>query len=277
MAATEPIQHLTVEDAPRCQPLSDEAGWNQLPSDWGMMLEHGQGFSIADAAGTPGATALALPMGPRIGWISMVLVTQEMRRRGHATRLLNGCVDWLEHSGRVPFLDATPAGEPLYRGMGFAPVLELTRMKGMGGGTTDMESLRPAAQSDLPWMAELDKDVFGGERAFILENLLSRSGAIAFVREAQDGFVLSRAGRTATQIGPIIAPSAESAEQLLSAALAAISGSVLIDAVAVHPLAATLEARGFAKQRPFLRMAKGFNRKIEDKTRLFAAAGPELG
>ncbi|MEO9781322.1 MAG: GNAT family N-acetyltransferase [Sedimentitalea sp.] len=264
-------------DAPRCQPLSDEAGWNQLPSDWAMMLENGQGFSIADETGVPGATALALPMGPRIGWISMVLVTQKMRRQGHAKRLLNACVDWFEHSGRISFLDATPAGEPLYRSMGFTPVLELVRMKGFGGGTANLDSLRPTLHSDLPWIAALDKDAIGGERAFILENLLSRNGVVAFVREAQDGYVLSRAGRIATQIGPIIAPSAESAEQLLSAALAAISGPVFIDAVAIHPLVTTLETWGFSKQRPFLRMAKRLNEKIKDRSRLFAAAGPELG
>lgn len=277
MVDTEPVSRLGLSDAPACQPLSDEAGWNQMPADWEMMLQNGQGFAIRRPEGPPQASALALPMGARAGWISMVLVTARCRRQGYGKRLMAACIDWLEQDGRVPFLDATPAGQPLYRSMGFAPVLELRRMSGTGGGLADRTGLRAAAPEDLGWMSALDRDVLGADRSFVLADLMTRPGAVALVREAQDGFVLSRAGRTATQIGPVIAPTAEIAGQLLGAALAATPGPVLIDVLAQHPLGETLEARGFTEQRPFLRMAKGLKEQTCDTARLFAAAGPELG
>lgn len=277
MDVTDTPTPLTPEEADACLPLSKEAGWNQLAADWRMMLTQGQGFAIRDVDGVPRASALALPMGPRIGWISMVLVTETIRRRGIGKLLMATCIDWLESGGLVPFLDATPAGQPLYRTMGFAPVLDLRRMAGSGSGASDMTGLRPATADDLPWITALDREVFGGDRSEILADLLNRGDAPAIVCVARDGFALGRAGRTATQIGPVIAPDPAVAGHLVTAALARTTGPVLIDAVARHPLATLLTARGFTEQRPFLRMAKGRDDQIEDSARLFAAAGPELG
>ena len=49
----------------------------------------------------------------------MVLVTGEYRRHGLGTLLLKHCIAALEKVGRVPVLDATPAGRSIYRALGF--------------------------------------------------------------------------------------------------------------------------------------------------------------
>lgn len=268
---------LAASEAALCQPLSDEAGWNQVQADWRLMLEHGQGFAIRNADGVPKASAVALPMGARVGWISMVLVTETHRRRGYAKRLMGACIDWLEQSGRVPFLDATPAGQPLYASLGFGPVQELSRMAGRGGHPAAMTGLRPATPADAAWVSALDRAVFEGERPFVIESLLNRDGAVGLVREARDGFALSRAGRNATQVGPVIAPDPEQARRLVDSMLALTPGPVFADVIAQGPLERALAARGFTRQRPFLRMAKGLSQRLEDSAWLHAMAGPELG
>jgi len=289
MAATEAPELLTPADAPACQPLSDEAGWNQVRADWAMMLAHGHAPGVRED-GRPVASALALPMGGRIGWISMVLVTAAKRRQGIAQRLVGECIDWLEAQGMAPHLDATPAGQPLYTRMGFEGICGLTRMIGDGGAGRGVaadggarngevpEQVRDAGGADAEWIAALDAEAFGADRGHVIRDLLSRPGALALVRPDRTGVLLTRAGRTATQIGPVIAPDADAAIALIEAALARVSGPVMIDCFDDHPaIRAALEARGFTVQRPFLRMARGMTTQSGRPDRMFAAAGPELG
>lgn len=277
MVVTEAPQLLDAGEAAACQPLSDEAGWNQLPDDWEMMLREGQGFAIRDRDGVPRATAVALPMGATFGWISMVLVTEALRGQGRAQRLMGVAMAWLEGRGLTPVLDATPAGQPLYERLDFKGGPRLRRMTGAGGGMAGLDGLRAATPGDAGWITALDQEVFGGARGFVLRDLMARAGAVAIVSEGEDGFVLSRAGRNATQIGPVVAADQRMAERLLLAALAMIKGPVFVDALAGQGLDTVLETLGFEEQRPFLRMARGDGMNMAIPARYFAAAGPELG
>ncbi|WP_163850840.1 GNAT family N-acetyltransferase [Pseudooceanicola aestuarii] len=282
MDATDPPTLLGTADVPACMALSEEACWNQRAADWRMMLTLGTGLALRDGGGIPRATALALPLGEAMGWISMVLVTQALRGHGHAKRLMLAAIATLEDTGRIPVLDATPAGEPLYRRLGFREIGALSRMAGTGlalhrAAAPRGAGIRPLRGSDLAWMIPLDRQVLGAERGPVLHDLMTRPGALALCRLAHDGFVLSRAGRDATQIGPLVAPDIASACALLESALSRVSGPVLIDVTRDGPLEGWLTERGFCRQRPFLRMARGGTGPIGDPARYFAAAGPELG
>jgi hypothetical protein len=140
-------------------------------------------------------------------------------------------------------------------------------------------TVRPATDGDLPAIAGVDAEVFGADRRFLLRDLLSRTGAIAMVADdPASGFALSRRGRVATQIGPVVARDGATAIELVDGMLGAIDGPVLIDVFDRHEvLIRHLEALGFARQRPFERMARGPNRDFGVADRSFVAAGPELG
>ena len=101
-----------------------EAGWNQVAADWEIFRALGTVYA-ARAGGRVVATAATLPYG-EFAWISMVLVAGEQRRRGLGTRLLKRCIAAFDEPGRVPVLDATPAGRPLYRALGFRGDLGLS-------------------------------------------------------------------------------------------------------------------------------------------------------
>lgn len=250
-----------------CRRLSDAAGWNQLDDDWRLFLDHGVVLGIDDTAGTLVATGAVLPY-DGFAWISMVLVDPACRRQGLGTRILEGCLAETTRRGLVPLLDATEAGEPLYRGLGFGPLFRLTRWLGQGGAG---RRLRAAEEADLA----LDATVFGAPRAFVLDGLKARAPQLA---GAGGGFVLGRPGRTATQVGPVVAEDEDRAAALIEHALAGAEGPVLIDLVDGRPgLERLLIDRGFAIQRRFLRMARGRDIPYGDPSRLFAAAGPELG
>ena len=264
-------------DAARALPLSDEARWNQTEADWAMMLRLGLGFGV-EVDDRLVASAVALPYGI-VGWISMVLVTASARRQGLATQLVELSADALTRNGARPMLDATPAGQAVYRKMGFTPLRGLTRWQGEGGPReAPAAGIRRAHANDIDWIAALDRRAFGLDRRGILVNILARPGAPVFVTERRDGFLLGRRGRNAVQLGPITAASADDADALFNTALADTAGPVLVDAFDDRTsITRTLKAAGFAPQRTFARMARGTEPLVGEEALTFAAAGPELG
>ena len=64
---------LRISDINQALALSQEAGWNQSKPDWQFMIEHGHGFGLETQDNRLVATALTLPHGDNIAWISMVL------------------------------------------------------------------------------------------------------------------------------------------------------------------------------------------------------------
>ncbi len=250
---------------PRALLLSEEAGWNQNAADWEVFLTHGTvlGFSIGDRLV---ATAAALPYGDGFGWISMVLVAAEWRRRGFATRLVAACTSLLRDAGRAALLDATPAATVIYSALGFVPLGTMERWEGQGSGS---------AAAGAPANLALDQIAFGANRRFLLENFLSRPGSLAF--GSPGGFAILRQGSLASQLGPIVSEPTE-APALLTEAIRAASGRVVVDVLdAGKVLIPTLTAHEFRCRRSFTRMALGLAALPGNPAQLMAAAGPEFG
>jgi GNAT superfamily N-acetyltransferase len=268
-----PIDHLGEDDLEAAMALSQEAGWNQVAADWLLMLRLGSGFAVRHG-GRVVATSLALPYPPAFGWVSMVLVHTPYRRRGLATRLVERATAALTQAGLLPVLDATPAGAEVYGRMGFRPVGNQLRWRGRGGAGT--AAGRGWAGAD--GVDELDRAAFGADRSGILADLYARPAPVAELAAGGDGYLLSRAGRTATQLGPLVASDAITAVALLAQGLDAVAGAVVVDVpeqatgVATH-----LAGRGFAPERPFVRLALGRDAIAGTPELVHAIAGPELG
>lgn len=282
------VEHALDEShLPECVALAEAVRWNQNAADWRLMLALGHGLGVSDAAGRLVGTAIALPFERRFGWISMVLVAADHRRRGLATRLMQRAIDTLVVAGCVPLLDATPAGREVYRRIGFADCWTLERLQCMGrpaGGPAPAApgtAVRAIAADDWPAVLAYDRAVFGASRAGILTDLARRVPQAALAAERGGrlcGAVFAREGRVATQIGPLAADDADAALALLAAALAGVPPPVFVDVPDRHArIGAWLRAAGFEPQRPFTRMAYRRDRAFDDPARLFAVAGPELG
>ncbi len=271
-ASSEPAIGLAGDDdLPALQALVEAAGWNQVAADWRLFLELGQVWCVRDDAGRAIASAAFLPYPPATAWISMVLTAPEARGRGHGTLLFTHAVRAAEALGLAPQLDATPAGQPIYAAAGFRPLFALTRWRRTGVPP------RAAAGSPVDQNAAVmwDRQSLGFARPHIIEALMARGPAIA----TADGMIMSRDGRKALQLGPIIADANTTALRLLDELLAQIGPDteIVVDALDEHgAMAARLAEAGFAKERPFSRMAKGAVPN-GDRALLYAIAGPELG
>ncbi|MBL8571359.1 MAG: GNAT family N-acetyltransferase [Phreatobacter sp.] len=257
--------------------LSQEAGWNQSADDWLIFFRAGNVFGVRDGD-MLAATGAILPY-DGFGWISMVLTARAARGRGLGTAILKRAIAALQETGRVPVLDATPQGERIYRPLGFEPVAPLWRWRGTspGGGEAAPGIVRAKA-ADLDWIVARDAETFGAARAGLVAGLAARAPDVALVLPERSGFVLARPGRAAVSIGPLVADDQDAAAALLDAAMAAAPGPILIDVPEGRPIIEDLLAkRGFAKERPYLRMALGRREPFGDPERVFAIAGPELG
>lgn len=275
------IERLAAADMAAGLALSDAAGWNQTGEDWAVFIEHGHAIGCRDGTGRLVATAAALPYGASLGWISMVLVAADHRHRGLATALLGDCLRSLADSGRVAVLDATPAGAPVYRRLGFLSGFGFERWHGDGGARTGASSpaqVVGAAESDRAGIAALDAAACGVPREFLLRALLARPDTRAWLTADRSGFVIARAGRRATQVGPVVARSEQEAIGLIDSAVSAATGRVFADVPQrCTALAAALARRGFTQQRPFVRMASADAPVLVASEGVFALAGPEFG
>lgn len=284
-----PIIPLQPEDAEEAMTLSREANWNQTVDDWRLMTETGNAVGLRNDDGRLIASGLSLPHGDDFAWISMILVTADYQRQNIASRIMAYLIETIQADGRVPGLDATPAGKTVYTPLGFQPVYELHRWQAVEPGWAAPVavpggiSVRGGNESDLPDILEMDGNVFGGDRKSILSHLMKRCPDQALVarRDVDNGlagFVLARDGRESLQIGPLIAEDEQIALDLLDRSLGNVDGPTYIDIPEQQELlTAWLTSRGFTIQRPFTRMLIGRTEPFDKPQNVFAIAGPELG
>ena len=279
------LQATELRDA---EALVREAGWNQLTADWRIFLELGTVYAVRNSAHRVVATAATIPYGGHYAWISMVLVASDYRRRGIATRLLRRCVDDLVGRRLVPVLDATPAGRMLYIQFGFQDSwgfqrysASAPRRKEIAPSTPDGVVIRSISGDEWLMLYRYDAQAFGADRSALLTRLRGRAPGAELAAWRGDrivGFVLGRDGRSATQLGPVVAEDEATAQALLGLALTGAPGPIYIDLVdSKSSLRRWLEGRGLAPQRSFTRMVHGSAMRIDDVAHTMVVAGPELG
>jgi GNAT superfamily N-acetyltransferase len=283
MANIEPIGP---EHAAAVWPLSIEAGWNQNVADWQFMLTAGRGFGVRNETGSWEASSLVLPLGDRLAWISMVLVTKSRRRGGVGTTLLRRCIDEATSRGAVAGLDATEQGRPIYLPLGFRDLYKISRWHLESGGKTIAArpgiKLRPLLPADLPQLAVFDRARSGMVREALLRHLAERQPGMAWMAETElggfAGFALGREGRIAASVGPVVADSEGTALALISQATSAGRGPFILDTPDMHgDVRRWLEQQGAVSPRGYMRMTLGPVMGLENPAEVFALAGPELG
>jgi ribosomal protein S18 acetylase RimI-like enzyme len=277
------LRPLTPADLPRAAALSALIGWNQVEADWAAVLASGQAQGLDD--GQPeslAATVATIGYGSGLAWIGMVLVRPDLRRQGHATRLMHWAMASLQSAGIASLaLDATPAGRPVYAWLGFRDCGGFTRWLLPAPLPQEPDvAVRKLRAADWPAVLALDLASFGAPREALLRGFANRLPAAAWVAEAGgriSGAILGRDGLRSPGLGPLWAPDAASARALVAAARNALPGAAILDLGDHAPgLAGWLTAHGAAAQRPFTRMVLGADLPGNASDYL-AAAGPEFG
>ena len=279
MASTETgITPIDAAESEAVWPLSIEAGWNQNVADWRFMLGAGRGFGLRGADGKWEASSLVLPLGEKLAWISMVLVTKTRRRGGVGTGLLKRCIAEVQARGAVAGLDATEQGRSIYLPLGFRDLYKISRWHFDGAKhTPSTAGVRPMTAADLPAVLAYDRELSGMVRSELLTHLAARQPAMGFVAES-GGFVFGREGRAAYSIGPVIADNEATGLALIARAASSVPGPFIIDVPDAHrQIQAWLEHQGAVSPRGYVRMTLGSAPGLDDPSHVFALAGPELG
>jgi GNAT superfamily N-acetyltransferase len=266
------IVQLGADDAGDALLLSEEAHWNQNEADWRFFLTKGTVFGIREERRLIATVAL-LPYSSGNAWISMVLVTQNWRRRGLATKLLDACLDAAAKLGLTTWLDATPAGAAVYQPLGFTPTLELRRLRHAGSAQAAAPKFAP--DQSLDELIARDRRAIGFDRGTLLRELSGRPGSQLIAYD--NALTLIRDGRKARHIGPLFADDAGSATMLVDAIAQSTIGPILIDVVSDHhTFLGNLTGSGWSIERPFQRMRFGRTTTTASEPP-FAVAGPEFG
>lgn len=284
------IRQMTAADIPLGMRLKRQAGWNQLEADWKRALElEPDGCFVGLWDGQAAATTTTCIFGSD-AWVALVLVEESLRGRGIGTTMMRHALDFLERRQvRGVWLDATPLGQPVYERLGFVAEFELARLVGQVSNLpsdTEPGSALPGPQvpamshEDIDSVVELDCRAVGHDRTKLLSQLCQEwpeSGRVLRQDGRIAGFLLSRRGANAVQIGPCITDR-DAGWQLLDDAFSRFAGQhVYVDIPIANASAVKLaQACGLQEQRRLLRMRRGASAPVH-VSRIWASSGPEKG
>ena len=280
------IRAMTEDDLDQAFDLSMAEGWNQTIWDWRLLFDNPDNICIvAEKNNRVAGTATALIHENRIAWIGMVLVDKTLRGQGAGRMLLVQIIDRLKHVESVK-LDATPAGEPLYRKLGFIEEHKIFRMtcsemnysvgNVFGSGSSNISS------NMIEEIVNLDSIIFGASRSHLLNKLFNSYPGKSFCLKKEnyiDGFISGRKGSRFNYMGPLCALTETSARQLISRAIKSLNNQAIALDIPEDKtdLVNWLESIGFVKQRHFIRMYLKDNPYPGIVNNQYLISGPEFG
>lgn len=280
------IRELGSEHIPAAMDLVLSEGWNQTIKDWQLLINNPQNVCLAaEVDGKLVGTVTTINYNDEVAWIGMVLVNKEYRGQGISKTLLSAILKQLTSCKSIK-LDATPAGQPVYKKIGFEDEYIISRMinpdfhqsLGIIGETVPQQ----IQKKDIPEIIKFDKQAFGADRSRLISALIHDFPKKCLVLKHGNeisGFALGRRGNKHHQIGPVMTKSYNDAKVLISYALKDLQEqSIVIDILEDKTqLAGWLCNIGFEKQRNFTRMFLGNNTSPGIISQQYFISGPEFG
>ena len=280
------LRELRMQDISKAKLLSDAEPWNQTEEDWALLIKNPQNICMCAIEGDRIiGTATAIAYARDIAWIGMVLVEKSYRGRGISKMLLKSLFEQLKMFGSIK-LDATPAGQLVYRGLGFKDEYLINRMTNLSA--PDIPDAYEAGNTgivqgkDIPEIIEYDRKVFGADRQQLINYLIETYPQKARVLKKNGhiiAFALGRDGARFHHIGPVMASSTEDAKLLINDALRELQGQPVVVDVPddKKELIGWLNNLGFVKQRHFIRMYQNQNPYPGTPEKQYLICGPEFG
>ena len=278
---------MQIGDVPAAMKLSTAEGWNQTENDWKLFIKNpANSCLVAECKNKVVGTTTAINYSQRIAWIAMVLVDKEYRGQGISKSLLENVIENL-HGCESVKLDATAAGQQVYKKLGFLDEYAIARMTNVALEEIRLEENRgmipePIQISDLSEVIDFDEIVFGARRDQLIENLVKEYPGKAWMIKRNRkiaAFALGRDGNRFNHVGPVLASNALDAKTLIGTALKElIKQAVVVDVLCdKSDLVDWLLSIGFIQQRNFVRMYKNNNPYPGLVDRQFLICGPEFG
>lgn len=280
------IRTLRADDLPSAMRLSRQAGWNQCEADWRRLLDLAPEHCFAGTVdGEVIATSTLNSFGGAVGWIGMMLVDEDHRRRGFGTRIFERVLDAaVEEDLATVGLDATDAGRSVYADHGFVDVAPVERWSGRIDAPRGCDG-RYVVTDDPPTstVLEVDRRACDIDRSDLLCRFAAESRVATLLVSAVGtgeavGYAVVRPGLERPQVGPVVASDVEAIAALLAAADDAADGSdVLLDVPGRHGVESMLERANLRRERRLTRMTYREPVRTLLGDDVVAAAGLELG
>lgn len=281
------LRPMELNDIGSAMKLSTAEGWNQTEKDWKLLVENpGNVCIVAECDNKVIGTTTAINYSNQVAWIGMVLVDKEYRGQGVSKSLLTNIFKKLESCKSVK-LDATPAGQQIYKKFDFKDEYLIARMinSSMNSLSFDDDNdilPEPIQLKDIPEIIALDEIIFGANRTQLIQSLVKEYPDKAeFVKRNNrvTGFALGRDGNNYHHIGPVIASNITDAKILITKILKKLTNqSIIVDVLCdKEDLLTWLNSLGFIKQRHFIRMYKKENTLSGITGNQYLICGPEFG
>ena len=281
------IRKLKKGELPEVKRLCESAHWPYTLKDIERLYRLApQGWFCAIEDRQFAGQAMGLRI-ENLGCIGIVIVREEMRRRGIATALTEAALRHLLDQGiRTVTLDATAEGYGIYEKLKFVPefsVLHYVREASLsppsGEASDGIEALRPA---DIPLLARMDRRYYGVDRSAVLKALGKDSDSYVLrVKEKIRGYAMTRpmSYENGLWLGPWVAEDSSSAETLLAEVLSRSRGKeIRLGALEVNLKNQDLLSRyGFKVDFKITRMRYGRLLKQGNPSGIYAEAGHEKG
>ena len=236
------LRRMTPADIPAATALMVTVGWPYRDADWARLLHWSpDGCFVIEEEGDKGGeligTVTTTPYGMALAWVGMMVVRPERQRQGFGQQLMRAALDHLIARGteRV-MLDASEAGRPLYRQVGFRELNKIERWEGRASTYLGPRA-QPMRPADISGVLDLDARLFGLDRQPILARLLDEFPDLAWVDYHQgklEGYLLGHQVGNGIHLGPWMSWSAASAERLLRIALEQLQGQAITMCIPDH-------------------------------------------
>lgn len=271
---------MTQDDCPAGLALSRSVGWPHRLEDWQFALSVGAGLvAIADGRMVGAAMWWIYEGQARLG---MVIVDPTIQRAGIGRALMQGALDRIGAPSVA--LNATEAGETLYRQLGFASVGAIVQHQGLSSSTPPAalragERIRPLGRDDGARLVEIDALATGARRAAVISALIAHGDAVLLDDGGETiGFAFCRRSGRGHVVGPVVARDAEAAKALIAHWIGLNAGMfVRVDVTAQSELSDWLGDLGLARVSSVLTMVKGEPLATPAGFHLFAVANQALG
>lgn len=272
--------HLRSEDLLEAHELSTAVGWNQTREDWRRLRDlFPQSCFCGHVDGELVATSTLATYGNQLGWVGMVLVDPDHRRKGYGSTMFKEALDCgLAANLDIVGLDATDAGREVYDAYGFERVGGIDRLRGaIQPPDVDTSS---ASVTNIDAVVAFDSGRSGTNREHLFKHLYDAKTVTCLRVPAAGelrGFAAVRPGRTCPQVGPIVVSDGNALEDLLAAVGAHVEGEVVVDALDRDQFRGLLKGAGLSVSRSLHRMTHEGATPALDGPGVVAATGFEWG
>jgi ribosomal protein S18 acetylase RimI-like enzyme len=282
------VTNLTEKDVAFTYRMTVKERWNVTEADVECMFDYEPGGCfIAKIGGVRVGNVFTVDYG-RLGWIGLLIVRAEYRKRGIATLLMRKAIGYLTKCRCETIkLEAAPEASNLYRRLGFIDEFDSLRFMRKGGKLVSPRSdvATPMQEDRMTEIARFDAEYFGAGRGRVLTSLHEENRRYCFAAcEGSDivGYIMGRKAHSGYNLGPFVCNPGNPrvAQALLAKCLHALGSDsdVYLGVPAVNEKAVEILAKsGFVQYSRSFRMRLGKKLGTEKVDWIFAIGSPMKG